>query len=142
MKILVLEDDSSRCKKIVNGLDYSTVVWVTKAKDAIDKLLNDKYDIIMLDHDLSAEHYETYKDIIFSQEVTRTVEPTGMMVAEWLCKNKVDSTVLVHSLNTGQRQKMVRMLCDAGYECIDAAFCWDLCREYDHCSILKLYGLE
>lgn len=88
-KVLILEDNDDRIK-IFKRLFLNADI-VKTAKEAIDLVAKNKYDIIFLDHDLGGEVY-----------VDSEHENTGYQVAKFIMyednPNKI-TEVIVHSMN-------------------------------------------
>ncbi len=79
-------------------------------RQAVLWLAERDYRAVLLDHDLSEEHY-------FSSEPDD--ERTGYAVARWLAENPTrqrDALIVVHSLNYTGARRMVDVLRDAGRE--------------------------
>jgi DNA-binding LacI/PurR family transcriptional regulator len=77
-------------------------------QQAIRWLAEREYTMILLDHDLTDEHY-------FSDEPDD--EHTGYAVAAWLAahpNNQRDALIVIHSLNYVGAQRMLDILHDAG----------------------------
>ena len=79
MKVLLLEDDSTRVVQFRNRLNSEGVpyelVHVDRASDAIVAMLEQRFDLILLDHDLGGRTYVNFTD---------EQEDCGVRVAEWL----------------------------------------------------------
>jgi CheY-like chemotaxis protein len=107
-RILILEDDSLRVAWFRQKFsdyqqDITLDVW-----QAIEWLQENDYTLILLDHDLTEEHYFNYDTEDSS---------TGYTVAVWLAKNdsfQKDATIIIHSLNFIGAERMLKTLTDAG----------------------------
>ncbi len=105
-KILILEDDPKRILKFKQNFIGRDVIitYVEEAITAINKLKNETFDILFLDHDLGGEVY-------VSIEGTNT----GSEVARYINKNPIDSIVIVHSLSDFGKNNMLRLIKDSIY---------------------------
>lgn len=107
-RILIVEDDQSRCawfNQRFNGLILDITCDVA---EAIQWLTERDYFMILLDHDLTEEHYlsDSFDD-----------ERTGYAVAAWLAAHRDaqrDATILIHSLNYVGAARMLEILHNAG----------------------------
>jgi hypothetical protein len=98
--ILFLDDDKERADAFIEC--YPQAVWVTCAKEAIDRLENHGWDEVWLDHDLEVGHGNGM-DIVKA------------LVEGQLCDKKFSRTFfVVHSWNVDAGEEMVRGLEDAG----------------------------
>jgi len=98
MRILFLDDNISRHKKICKNIPCEKIVQVYTAKEAIKKLsIDDHFDIIMLDHDL--------------------LEDDGLLVVNWLVFNQkyMNTRIIIHSANALGSEIMVKTLKDGGF---------------------------
>ena len=102
MKILILDDDESRHRIFNENLNYpgNFVENVYTAKECIDKLKEETWDICFLDHDLGGKVY------------VNSGEGTGWEVAKWLSENldKKPDTVIIHSYNPGGASLMQNLI--------------------------------
>lgn len=103
MRILVLEDDPARHKKIRRRLIGNVVVIVETAQEAIDLLRDEDWNLLSLDHDLGGE------------QMVESGEGTGWEVAKWLENHpeRKPKRILLHSYNTPGRENMLACLPDA-----------------------------
>jgi CheY-like chemotaxis protein len=107
-RILIVEDDAERCawfSRKFSGIRQDVTCDVL---EAIAWLKVHDYQLILLDHDLTEEHY-------FSNEPDD--ERTGYAVALWLAQNpdcQRDATILIHSLNYTGAARMLEALHNAG----------------------------
>ena len=109
-RILIVEDDEARCAWFRARLEGSELDVTCDVRQAVLWLAERDYRAVLLDHDLSEEHY-------FSNE--RDDERTGYAVARWLAEHPTsqrDALILVHSLNYAGARRMVDVLRDAGRE--------------------------
>jgi len=107
-RVLIVEDDESRCAWFREHLSRSQLDVTCDVQTAIRWLGERDYQAVLLDHDLTEEHY-------FSNEPDD--ERTGYAVARWLADNPTtqrDAIILVHSLNYPGAARMVGVLRDAG----------------------------
>jgi DNA-binding LytR/AlgR family response regulator len=99
MKILLLEDDKNRISQFYERVKEfnernhvkSELIHVETAKDCIEKLENDTFNLILLDHDLGGEVYVSIDNT-----------NTGSEVARWINKNpeKIHGAfVITHTFN-------------------------------------------
>ena len=109
-RVLIVEDDEARCAWFRERLRGSQLDVTCDVATAIRWLGERHYRAVLLDHDLTQEHY-------FSNEPDD--ERTGYAVARWLADNPTaqrDAFILVHSLNYPGAARMVGVLRDAGRE--------------------------
>ncbi|HEV2913855.1 MAG TPA: cyclic-phosphate processing receiver domain-containing protein [Pyrinomonadaceae bacterium] len=108
-RILIVEDDPMRCAWFEQKFSGHHIVDITcDVREAAVWLAARDYSLILLDHDLSEEHY-------FSDEPDD--ERTGYAVAAWLAAHpdrQRDATIVIHSLNYAGAQRMLDALRDAG----------------------------
>src|SRR5918911_2302332 len=107
MRILIVEDDESRCAWFRARLAGATVDITCDVAQAVAWLGERDYSLILLDHDLADEHY-------FSNEPDD--ERTGYAVAAWLASHpdsQRDALIVIHSLNYVGAQRMLDILHDA-----------------------------
>ena len=110
MRILVVEDDESRCAWFQERLADIALDLTNNVEQAIEWLTKWDYDVILLDHDLIEDHY-------FSE--VRDDERTGYAVAVWLATHpdrQRDAIIIVHSLNFIGADRMLETLREAGRE--------------------------
>jgi CheY-like chemotaxis protein len=109
-RILIVEDDPVRCSWFEQKFAGRQMDVTCDAGEAIKWLDARDYRMILLDHDLSEEHY-------FSEQ--RDDERTGYAVAAWLAAHtdrQRDAMIVIHSLNYAGAQRMLDALQDAGRE--------------------------
>ena len=108
MKVFVLEDDPNRVEWMKKNFS-SKLEWdlTDQADEAVAILKKEKYDLILLDHDLGGE-----------QMVDRSVYNTGYTVANKSheTKNK-DTIVIVHSYNPAGAKNMMDVMKDNNVAC-------------------------
>ena len=106
----IVEDDQARCAWFRERLAGLTLDVTCDVGVAVRWLAERDYRAVLLDHDLTEEHY-------FSNEPDD--ERTGYAVARWLADNPTaqrDALIVVHSLNYTGARRMVELLRDAGRE--------------------------
>ncbi|MEW6733353.1 MAG: cyclic-phosphate processing receiver domain-containing protein [Acidobacteriota bacterium] len=94
LKILVLEDEAYRRELIEPIIEGHQIYWASNADEALAVLENERFDLILLDHDLSA----------------RTC---GCQVASRLAQREClnhNTKVVVHSINPNGIKRMMRLL--------------------------------
>lgn len=107
MKILILEDDGYRTKRMKSYLQERLsdlqATFVTTALEAIDELATKDWSLVSLDHDLGG------------LELVESGPGTGYEVACWLEQHpeRKPPIIWVHSLNIVGRQRMLAALPDA-----------------------------
>ena len=120
MKILILEDDLNRMEQFqcrVKELNErnnfkSEIIHVETAEDCIAELekitdVKDKFQLILLDHDLGGEVY-----------VDTSREDTGSEVARWINNNpeKIHGTfIITHTFNPAGAKNIVDLIPDCLY---------------------------
>jgi|ERR687883_1453848 CheY-like chemotaxis protein len=116
MRILIVEDDESRCAWFRARLAGATVDITCDVAQAVAWLGERDYAAVLLDHDLADEHY-------FSNEPDD--ERTGYAVALWLSQHpdrQRDATIIVHSLNYPGAARMVETLRACGRDASHVPF--------------------
>lgn len=108
--VLFLDDDPNRCRVFRSECPFATIV--TTAKDCIDRLRADNYDVVFLDHDLGGQQYQDSRE-----------KNSGSEVVRWISENqpKIGKCV-VHSLNQIERKNMVHDLKRLGYPTLNMPF--------------------
>ena len=109
-RVLIVEDDEARCAWFRERLAGSTLDVTCDVGVAVRWLAERDYRAVLLDHDLSDEHY-------FTNEPDD--ERTGYAVARWLAEHpdaQRGALIIVHSLNYTGARRMVEVLRDAGRE--------------------------
>lgn len=103
LKILFLDDDLTRHNTIKPLLTKYLVDYVFTSTEAINKLKETKYNVIMLDHDLGGKIF------------VESGPGTGYEVACWIEQNlpTVDLTIYLHSFNPAGVKRMKMALPDA-----------------------------
>lgn len=107
MKILFLDDSLTRHKMFRQNSIGHTVHQVYDAQDCLDKMRENEYDMVFLDHDLDEE---TINQVNEHEQNGSYV--AKQMVRESLCKN---SKIVIHSLNPDGRKNMMSILKSGGY---------------------------
>src|ERR687883_1896980 len=108
MRILIVEDDESRCAWFRARLAGATVDITCDVAQAVAWLGERDYAAVLLDHDLADEHY-------FSNEPDD--ERTGYAIAAWLASHpdrQLSALIVIHSLNYVGAKRMLDLLQDAG----------------------------
>jgi CheY-like chemotaxis protein len=109
-RVLVVEDDEARCAWFRARLAGRVLDVTCDVRTAVAWLAERDYEAILLDHDLSEEHY-------FSDAPDD--ERTGYAVARWLADNPTaqrDALIVIHSLNYAGSRRMLEALREAGRE--------------------------
>jgi len=104
MNILILDDDHKRLIQFKQKLIGHSVTCVETAKEAIDELKKNKFDIISLDHDLGG------------MQMVPSGEGTGWEVAKFLHDNpqfKPYMHIHIHSYNQIGANNMHSLLPEA-----------------------------
>ena len=107
-RILIVEDDEARCAWFRERLSGSHLDVTCDVVTAVRWLAERDYRAVLLDHDLTEEHY-------FSNEPDD--ERTGYAVARWLADNPTaqrDALILIHSLNYAGARRMLDVLRASG----------------------------
>lgn len=137
-KLLMVEDTEERINWLTEAIkrydlpiDASTV---ETAKGAISLLSESPFDIMLLDHDLKAEHYAFVNNT--STEYDRE---TGYAVASFLAGNREvqpDLKIIIHSMNPPGSLRMARVLQSAGRKV--KVFPFELLRKVGWGSLISL----
>ncbi|HEY3024529.1 MAG TPA: response regulator [Pyrinomonadaceae bacterium] len=109
-RVLVLEDDETRCYWFQQQFAQRDYDLTCDIQQAIEWLSTRDYEAILLDHDLTEQHY--YSD-------AHDDEATGYAIASWLAahpERQTGATIIVHSLNYLGAQRMLDVLRAAGRE--------------------------
>jgi rhodanese-related sulfurtransferase len=107
---LILDDEHERIRRFKQKNVGATIHAAYTAAEAIKLLEERQYGLIMLDHDLTEEHYQNLEGFQGAG--------TGMEVVKWLVENKevgYNPTIVVHSMNPYAGPKMVEILKSAGF---------------------------
>ena len=107
-RVLIVEDDETRCAWFRERLRGSQLDVTCDVATAIRWLGERDYRAVLLDHDLTEEHY-------FSNEPDD--ERTGYAVARWLADNpsaQREALILIHSLNYTGAARMLTILRESG----------------------------
>ena len=125
MKVLFLDDSWDRLTAFRGTPTAKIVTWAETAARAIELLESDvAFDLIMLDHDLTEEHYAAQSSGGVADDSDAT---TGYFVAQWIAERAdrfAHTPIIVHSLNAPASERMVRVLVDAGLDAHHAPFAW------------------
>lgn len=123
--ILVLEDSPDRQEAFLQRFSGKIfkVTICEHAYDCIKLLKNHDYEVVFLDHDLNGKFIEYDKD------------DCGTIVAEWINKNPITSTIVIHSLNLQAVRHMQSLLPNA----IHLPLIWE---EENFMKRMKLFGLD
>jgi CheY-like chemotaxis protein len=100
MRILILEDSPERQRKMRQRLIGHVVEIAETAQAAIDRLRDERWDVLCLDHDLGG------------QQMVESGPGTGYEVAKWLEGNKdrIPERIVLHSYNEPGRANMLACL--------------------------------
>jgi len=107
-RVLIVEDDEARCAWFRERLKDSQLDVTCDVPTALRWLAERDYRAVLLDHDLTEEHY-------FSNEPDD--ERTGYAVARWLAEHPTsqrDAVLVIHSLNYTGARRMLDLLRAAG----------------------------
>jgi hypothetical protein len=122
MRVLIVEDDPNRMKLFEEIFKADTIVHAENAEDGINALKMSMmfdveiYQLVMLDHDLAAEHYGNLA------EAASHGTGTGQEVAEFLARMAKPPYVIIHSWNPYGAQRMWDILDEAEVECFQQRF--------------------
>jgi hypothetical protein len=120
---LILDDEHERIRRFKQKNVGATIHAAYTAAEAIKLLEERQYGLIMLDHDLTEEHYQNLEGFQGAG--------TGMEVVKWLVENKevgYNPTIVVHSMNPYAGPKMVEILKSAGFHItVHLPGGWDKC---------------
>ena len=133
MRVLTLDDCHARQRYFrwwFQGHDHTEVYT---AKEALDRLGEGQWDLVMLDHDLAEEHYLALSEGLNEGPVHKPdcrrhpcdcgasdykkLAGTGMDVVDHIVsmpRERWPKLVIVHSMNPVRSLEMVRRLADAG----------------------------
>jgi CheY-like chemotaxis protein len=122
MRIFFLDDSNERVKKFRKNSVGHNVDYAESAEQAIEMLKRNRYDLIYLDHDLAAEHYNG----------SYTTAKTGYDVAKKLAEYEhlYGAIVFAHTLNHSGALNILSVL-KHNFEVylpeqFDTVFMWDL----------------
>lgn len=97
MKILFLDDDKSRRDTLMYKVSGDTIDWVTNFTDFVKHITENRYDLIMLDHDLGDDSPEN-----------------GYDIAKWIVDHWDDlpslCPIVIHSMNCVGNKNMLSVL--------------------------------
>lgn len=129
MRILFLDDNEFRHKKMMKNSIGFSVSQAFNAQEAISLLREKEFELIMLDHDLdNATQNEVNND-----------EEDGRFVCRWMADNGTHSQtpIVIHSLNAVGAAGMERILKSAGFEEVhQVPFAWAIINKADNGSII------
>ncbi len=111
MKILFLDDNDNRVAHAILFFADDDLTIVRTAAEAIEEL-DQKWDVVMLDHDLTPGEAFSPSDKISGMEVVRYIENQRPTIER----------IVVHSWNGGAGMKMRDRLREAGYDTEYAPF--------------------
>ena len=110
MKTLFLDDSKERTKFFKQY--FPNAKCVETAKECIEKLSEEDWDVVFLDHDLGG------KVMVSESELE-----TGSEVVRWIKNNKPKvKAFILHSLNFPARENMYKNLLDCGYKVKEIPF--------------------
>jgi CheY-like chemotaxis protein len=100
--ILILEDNEERRSEFLERFsnDMFTVHLCDDYDECIRLLKSNKFELIFLDNHVGEDS---------------NCENCGLMVADWIAENKVDSQIIIHSLDLSAVSKMLKLLPKATY---------------------------
>jgi hypothetical protein len=103
--MLILDDNEFRHKQFKKKFHYLKLTHVYTAEECIDKLKENNYDYISLDHDLGGT------------TIVESGDGTGYEVAKWINENlDYKPKIYVHSLNPIGRDNIINVLKDFNVE--------------------------
>ena len=116
MKILILEDQPARVNSFQRLLTDHDVFVTNDARECIELLGQDEFDILFLDHDLGGPENQP--------ELSYDPENCGSTVANWLHRSGVSiGRIYIHSLNYPASIAMMNIL-KHKYKCAYVPFAW------------------
>jgi hypothetical protein len=130
IRVFVLEDDPIRIKVFKENFEkFAKFTFSTNIYDAMkDFDLNNKYDLILLDHDLGGE---TFVDSEFYN--------TGAQFCRYLIKKKIElPQIIIHSHNPVGAEIMEEYLIEKGYNASRVPF-GELIKRWDQ-GTLSFFG--
>ena len=101
MKILFLDDDKTRHQVFLTHYGQFENTRCFGAEEAIDKMANNSYDLIFLDHDLS-ENYANSRP----SQLDGTYVAGMMIFNDHIFRHNREATVILHSLNPKGAKEM------------------------------------
>lgn len=108
-KCLFLDDNKERTKTFLRSVPSSDTALT--AKECIEKLKEEEYDCVFLDHDLGGEIY-----------VESEREDCGMEVVRWIVENSPKiKKIVIHTCNTPAATEMYNKLIN-NYDCQICSF--------------------
>jgi CheY-like chemotaxis protein len=115
MKILIVDDSLERIKTFQQGNTNHNVYTATTVVDALTLLSLTKFDIILLDHDMSDISYTNQSGVGEGQAIVNTIIKKQL--------NK-EANYIIHSLNPVGREMMYTKLKDSGFKVEKSPFAW------------------
>ena len=105
MRILILDDDQRRLDQFQQRLIGHVTCCVKTSKETIQKLSEDLWHVLFLDHDLGGTTYAP------------SGPGTGYEVAKWLSEheNRKPDQIIIHSFNAPGSKNMRALLPEAFY---------------------------
>ncbi len=122
MRVLIVEDSHARMELFNELFKDDTIVHAETAEAGIDALKmsmmfdSSIYQLVMLDHDLSSEHYGDLANSASSGT------DTGREVADFIAEMRNPPYVVIHSWNPYGAQRMWDILHEAKVECAQQQF--------------------
>lgn len=112
MDILILEDDKERTKSFLALMPFAKCV--PTAKEAIDHLQKENYQLLMLDHDLGGSVF-----------VDSSINNCGMAVVRWIEEHPIspNTKIVIHSMNIPAAECMASRLANVGYQIFQIPYC-------------------
>jgi len=107
MKVLILDDQrQSQFRERLSSVGLNDVTYVKTAKECIESLSAEQYDLIFLDYDLTYMEIENPSD-----------ENNGMAVVRWLKDHQMNANhnanIVIHSVDPYSSQHMKEFLPNA-----------------------------
>ena len=98
MRVLIVEDNLDRIRKLRRFFIGHEVDITEEAQKAIELLKSNTYNLVLLDHDLGGV------------EMAPSDEFSGFAVAEYISKNNLNPEVIIHSCNPVGASRMQQVL--------------------------------
>lgn len=101
MRIFILEDNPNRMIKFKRELVGHTIDHADNVLDGIELVMDNKYDLLFLDHDLGGK-----------EMVDSSSDDTGYQLAKFIssCMSNKDTFCVVHSCNPAGADNMISVL--------------------------------
>lgn len=125
MRVLFLDDMEVRHHRALRVYFKHTVVEAWTARQAIDAMKKERFDVVCLDHDLEEERYEehTADGMLANGGTGDRLKGSGAEVAQFMAVELAAELrphhVVIHSLNDYGANRMAGILKDAGYPSIE-----------------------